>query len=94
MSERCGWIYILGASASRASGPPRQITICMRVNGREPQQPSARSDRFLSAPSPDRLCCGTAGEAFLLIVLATSALALAPQVSALPPLAIVHDLRC
>ena len=32
-------------------------------------------------------------EAFLLIVLAPAARALAPQVSALPPLAIFHDLR-
>jgi hypothetical protein len=60
----------------------------------EPQPPSARSDRFLAHRGLIALCCGTAmAEAFLLIVLAPAARALAPQVSALPPLAIFHDLR-
>jgi hypothetical protein len=60
----------------------------------EPQRPSARSDRFLAHRGLIALCCGTAmAEAFLLIVVAPAARALAPQVSALPPLAIFHDLR-
>jgi hypothetical protein len=60
----------------------------------EPQRPSARGDRFLAHRGLIALCCGTAmAEAFLLIVLAPAARALAPQVSALPPLAIFHDLR-
>ena len=60
----------------------------------EPQRPSARSDRFLAHRGLIIVCCGTAmAEAFLLIVLAPAARALAPQVSALPPLAIFHDLR-
>ncbi len=60
----------------------------------EPQRPSARGDRFLAHRGLITLCCGTAmAEAFLLIVLAPAARALAPQVSALPPLAIFHDLR-
>ena len=60
----------------------------------EPQRPSLRSDRFLAHRGLIALCCGTAmAEAFLLIVLAPGARALAPQVSALPPLAIFHDLR-
>jgi hypothetical protein len=62
--------------------------------GGEPQRPSARSDRFLAHRGLIALCCGTAmAEAFLLIVVAPAARALAPQVSALPPLAIFHDLR-
>src|SRR5215470_12286895 len=60
----------------------------------EPQRPSARSDRFLAHRGLIALCCGTAmAEAFLLIVIAPAARALAPQISALPPLAIFHDLR-
>src|SRR5499427_2975102 len=60
----------------------------------EPQRASLRSDRFLAHPGLIVVCCGTAmAEAFLLIVLAPAARALAPQVSALPPLAIFHDLR-
>ena len=66
----------------------------MRGMDGEPQRPSARSDRFLAHRGLIALCCGTAmAEAFLLIVLAPAARALAPQVSALPPLAIFHDLR-
>jgi hypothetical protein len=66
----------------------------MRGMDGEPQQPTARSDRFLAHRGLIGLCCGTAmAEAFLLIVLAPAARALAPQVSALPPLAIFHDLR-
>ncbi len=60
----------------------------------EPQRASGRSDRFLAHRGLIALCCGTAmAEAFLLIVVAPAARALAPQVSALPPLAIFHDLR-
>ena len=66
----------------------------MRGMDGEPLRPSARSDRFLAHRGLIALCCGTAmAEAFLLIVLAPAARALAPQVSALPPLAIFHDLR-
>ena len=60
----------------------------------EPQRPGARSDRFLAHQGLIGLCCGAAmAETFLLIVVAPAARALAPQVSALPPLAIFHDLR-
>src|SRR5579863_4585964 len=60
----------------------------------EPQRPSLRSDRFLAHRGLITLCCGTAmAEAFVLIVVAPGARALAPQVTALPPLAIFHDLR-
>src|SRR5215472_9089270 len=66
----------------------------MRGMDGEPQRPSLRGDRFLAHRGLIALCCGTAmAEAFLLIVLAPGARALAPQVSALPPLAIFHDLR-
>src|SRR6266566_8147031 len=66
----------------------------MRGMDGEPQRPSLRSDRFLAHRGLIALCCGTAmAEAFLLIVLAPGARALAPQVSALLPLAIFHDLR-
>src|SRR6516165_12047752 len=66
----------------------------MRGMNGEPQRPSARSDRFLAHRGLIALCCGTAmAEAFLLIVVAPTARALAPQVSAIPPLAIFHDLR-
>jgi hypothetical protein len=66
----------------------------MRGMDGEPQRPSARSDRFLAHRGLIALCCGTAmAEAFLLIVIAPAARALAPQLSALPPLAIFHDLR-
>ena len=66
----------------------------MRGMDGEPQRPGARSDRFLAHRGLIALCCGTAmAEAFLLIVVAPAARALAPQVSALPPLAIFHDLR-
>src|SRR6516162_9780810 len=66
----------------------------MRGMDGEPQRPSARSDRFLAHRGLIALCCGTAmAEAFLLIVIAPATRALAPQVSAIPPLAIFHDLR-
>ena len=60
----------------------------------EPRRPRLRGDRFLAHPGLIALCCGTAmAEAFVLIVVAPAARALAPQVTALPPLAIFHDLR-
>jgi len=66
----------------------------MRDMDGEPQRPGARGDRFLAHRGLIALCCGTSmAEAFLLIVVAPAARALAPQVSALPPLAIFHDLR-
>ncbi len=66
----------------------------MRGMDGEPQRPSLRSDRFLAHRGLITLCCGTAmAEAFVLIVVAPAARALAPQVTALPPLAIFHDLR-
>ena len=66
----------------------------MRGMDGEPRRPSLRGDRFLAHRGLIALCCGTAmAEAFLLIVLAPAARALAPQVTALPPLAIFHDLR-
>ena len=79
---------------SGLSGPPNRSRILMRGMDGEPQRPGARSDRFLAHRGLIALCCGTAmAEAFLLIVVAPAARALAPQVSALPPLAIFHDLR-
>jgi hypothetical protein len=66
----------------------------MRGMDGEPQRPSLRGDRFLAHRGLIALSGGTAmAEAFLLIVLAPAARALAPQVTALPPLAIFHDLR-
>ncbi len=66
----------------------------MRGMDGEPRRPRVGSDRFLAHRGLIVLCCGTAmAEAFLLIVLAPAARGLAPQVSALPPLAIFHDLR-
>jgi hypothetical protein len=66
----------------------------MRGMDGEPQRPSLRGDRFLAHRGLIALCCGTAmAEAFVLIVVAPGARALAPQVTALPPLAIFHDLR-
>src|SRR5215468_6044470 len=52
------------------------------------------SDRFLAHWGLIGVSCGVAmAEAALLVALAPAARALAPQVSALPPLAIFHDLR-
>jgi len=60
----------------------------------EPQRASLRSDRFLAHPGLIVVCCATAmAEAGLLAVSAPAARGLAPQVTALPPLAIFHDLR-
>lgn len=60
----------------------------------EPPRPDLRSDRFLAHRGLIALCCGTAmAEALVLVVVAPAARALAPQVTALPPLAIFHDLR-
>ena len=60
----------------------------------EPQRASLRGDRFLAHRGLIALCCGTAmAEAGLLVVFAPAARGLAPQVTALPPLAIFHDLR-
>jgi hypothetical protein len=66
----------------------------MRGMHGEPRRTSLRGDRFLAHRGLIALCCGSAmAEAFLLIVVAPGARTLAPQVSALPPLAIFHDLR-
>jgi hypothetical protein len=66
----------------------------MRGMDGEPHGPSLRGDRFLAHRGLITLCCGIAmAEAFVLIVVAPAARALAPQVTALPPLAIFHDLR-
>jgi hypothetical protein len=52
------------------------------------------SDRFLAHGGLIGVSCGVAmAEASLLIAVAPAARALAPQVTALPPLAIFHDLR-
>jgi hypothetical protein len=60
----------------------------------EPQQASLRGDRFLAHRGLIAVCCGTAvAEASLLVLFAPAARGLAPQVTALPPLAIFHDLR-
>src|SRR5215467_6855601 len=60
----------------------------------EPQRASLRGDRFLAHRGLIVVCCGTAmAEAGLLVVFAPAARGLAPQVTALPPLAIFHDLR-
>src|SRR5215831_11934045 len=66
----------------------------MRGMDEEPQQASLRSDRFLAHRGLIAVCCGTAvAEASLLVLFAPAARGLAPQVTALPPLAIFHDLR-
>jgi len=60
----------------------------------EPQLPGLRGDRFLAHRGLIALCCGTAmAEAGLLAIFAPAARGLAPQVTALPPLAMFHDLR-
>jgi hypothetical protein len=60
----------------------------------EPQRASLRGDRFLAHRGLIAVCCGTAvAEAGLLVLFAPAARGLAPQVTALPPLAIFHDLR-
>jgi len=66
----------------------------MRGMDGEPQPGSLRGDRFLAHRGLIAVCCGTAmAEAGLLAVVAPAARGLAPQVTALPPLAIFHDLR-
>jgi hypothetical protein len=66
----------------------------MRGMGGEPQRASLWSDRFLAHRGLIAVCCGTAmAEAGLLVAFAPAARGLAPQVTALPPLAIFHDLR-
>jgi hypothetical protein len=60
----------------------------------EPQRANLRGDRFLAHRGLIAVCCGTAmAEAGLLVAFAPAARGLAPQVTALPPLAIFHDLR-
>src|SRR5215470_14340646 len=66
----------------------------MRDIDGEPQQASLRSDGFLAHRGLIAVSCGTAmAEAGLLVAFAPAARGLAPQVTALPPLAIFHDLR-
>src|SRR5262249_60513058 len=66
----------------------------MRGMGGQPQPASLRSDRFLAHRGLIAVCCATAmAEAALLVAFAPAARGLAPQVTALPPLAIFHDLR-
>src|SRR6516162_10674369 len=66
----------------------------MRGMDGDPQRASLRGDRFLAHRGLIAVCCGTAmAEAGLLIAFAPAARALAPQVTALPPLAVFHDLR-
>src|SRR6516164_5813247 len=66
----------------------------MRGMDEEPQRASLRGDRFLAHRGLIAVCCGTAlAEATLLVLFAPAARGLAPQVTALPPLAIFHDLR-
>src|SRR5262245_47090760 len=66
----------------------------MRGMGGQPQPASLRSDRFLAHRGLIAACCGAAmAEAGLLVAFAPAARGLAPQVTALPPLAIFHDLR-
>src|SRR6516162_1448005 len=66
----------------------------MRGMDGDPQRASLRGDRFLAHRGLIAVCCGTAmAEAGLLAVVAPAARGLAPQVTALPPLAIFHDLR-
>src|SRR5215469_17941526 len=66
----------------------------MRGMDEEPQRASLRGDRFLAHRGLIAVCCGTAmAEAGLLVLFAPAARGLAPQVTALPPLAIFHDLR-
>jgi len=66
----------------------------MRGMDEEPQRARLRGDRFLAHRGLIAVCCGTAvAEAGLLVLFAPAARGLAPQVTALPPLAIFHDLR-
>lgn len=66
----------------------------MRGMDEEPQRASLRGDRFLAHRGLIAVCCGTAmAEAGLLVLFVPAARGLAPQVTALPPLAIFHDLR-
>jgi hypothetical protein len=66
----------------------------MRGMDGEPQLGSLRGDRFLAHRGLIAACSVTAmAEAGLLVVFAPAARGLAPQVTALPPLAIFHDLR-
>jgi hypothetical protein len=66
----------------------------MRGMDGEPQLGSLRGDRFLAHRGLIAVCSVTAmAEAGLLAVFAPAARSLAPQVTALPPLAIFHDLR-
>jgi hypothetical protein len=66
----------------------------MRGMDGEPQLGSLRGDRFLAHRGLIAVCSGTAmAEAGLLVLFAPAARGLAPQVTALPPLAIFHDLR-
>ena len=66
----------------------------MRGMDEEPHRASLRGDRFLAHRGLIAVCCGTAvAEAGLLVLFAPAARGLAPQVTALPPLAIFHDLR-
>jgi hypothetical protein len=59
-----------------------------------PARGSAQVERFLRHRGLIGLAAGCAmAEAVLLILLAPAALSLAPQVTALPPLAVFHDLR-
>ena len=61
---------------------------------RKPGEPRRSGDRFLAHRALIAAACGTAmSEAVLLVLLAPTARALAPQVTALPPLAVFHDLR-
>src|SRR5579875_1493070 len=64
------------------------------TEGGEGSQAAARTERFLRHHGLIGLSAGCAiVEAVLLVLLAPAALSLAPQVTALPPLAVFHDLR-
>jgi hypothetical protein len=69
--------------------PPAEVA----GDGGIPQR-AAQAERFLRHPGLIGLSAGCAiVEAVLLVVFAPAAVSLAPQVTALPPLAVFHDLR-
>src|SRR5215510_84857 len=76
------------------SGPPKQNANLDAGMDGEAQRANVRGDRFLAHRGLIAVCCGTAvAEASLLVLFAPAARGRAPQVTALPPLAIFHDLR-
>src|SRR5215469_3970648 len=87
-----------GASLPRPGGQGAGdgVTEALRPAGGSGGSPprASRADGFLAHRGLIGVACGTAmAEAALLAAFAPAARTLAPQVTALPPLAIFHDLR-